>query len=266
MIIHTVLILGSLLMIFPFVWQVIMSLSTNAEVQSVPPTFWPEHLRFDNYAKVFEKLPFLHQLWVSVFVTFMRTVGQLILCSVAGYAFARLRFKGRGIIFGIVLMILMVPGQVYLIPQYQIIQDLNLLETPYGVALPGIFSAFGTFLMRQTFMSMPTELEESARIDGATTPRIFFSIMLPLAKPGLAAVTITTVLWSWNDLLWPLVITTQSTNMPLSVGIATLAGRTATDYSVMMAASTMAMAPILILFLLLQKQVIEGLAFSGLKG
>lgn len=263
---HIVLGLGSLVMIFPFVWQLIMSLSTNKEIQSVPPTFWPEVLQFGNYLEVFTKLPFLNQLWVSVLITVLRTVGQLVLCSLAGYAFARIQFRGRGIALGLVLLILMVPSQVYLIPQYQIIQGLDLLETPWGVALPGIFSAFGTFLMRQTFMSMPKSLEESARIDGASTPTIFFRIMLPLAKPGLTAVTIMTVLWSWNDLLWPLVVTTQSNNMPLSVGIATLAGRTSTDYSVMMAASTLAMAPVLILFLIMQRRVIEGLAFAGMKG
>ncbi len=263
---HIALCLASIVMVFPFIWQLIMSISTNFEIQAVPVRFFPETPQWHNYVDVFTKLPFLNQLGVSVLITVIRTLGQLILCSLAGYAFARLRFPFKGAILALILAILMVPGQVYLIPQYQIIQDLHLLETPWGVALPGIFSAFGTFLMRQSFMSLPRELEESARLDGASPFQTFWKVMLPLARPGLSAVAITTVLWSWNDLLWPLVVTTRETSMPLSAGIATLAGRTQVDYSVMMAASVMAMAPVLILFLLLQKRVVEGLAFSGMKG
>ncbi|MBS5245186.1 MAG: carbohydrate ABC transporter permease, partial [Actinomyces graevenitzii] len=172
----------------------------------------------------------------------------------------------RGILFGAVLLILMVPSQVYLIPQYQIVQGLGLLETPWGIVLPGLFSAFGTFLMRQTFLSLPREMEEAARLDGCSQWQIFTKVMLPLAAPGLSAVAITTVLWSWNDLLWPLIVTTREDKMPLSVGIATLAGEHSTDYSMMMAASIMSMAPIFILFFSMQRRVISGLASSGLKG
>lgn len=263
--VHVTLIIGSLLMVWPFIWQLIMSLSTNHEIQSVPPTFWPAEFQWRNYAEVFVKIPFLHELWFSIGITAIRTLGQLFLCSLAGYAFARMKFTGKGILLGIVLAILMVPGQAYLITQYRIIQGLGLLDSMWGVALPGIFSAFGTFLMRQFFLSLPASLEEAARLDGANPFQIFFKIMLPLAKPALSAVAITTILWSWNDLLWPLIVTTQAKSMPLTVGIATLAGRTATDYSVMMAASTLAMSPVLIAFLIMQKRVVEGLAFSGAK-
>lgn len=264
--VHIILCLGAVTMVFPFAWQLVMSLMTNAEIQSIPPTIWPAELRWSNYVEVFEKIPFMSQFWTSVLITVVRTVAQVVLCSLAGYAFARMKFTGKGLLLGVVLSILMVPTQVYLLPQYQIVQGLNLLETPWGIVLPGLFSAFGTFLMRQFFLGLPQELEESARLDGANPFQIFWLIMLPLAKPAISAVIITTVLWSWNDLLWPLIVTTQDTAMPLSVGIATFAGRTATDYSVMMAAATMAMAPILILFILLQRTVIEGLAHSGLKG
>lgn len=263
---HAVLVVASLVMVFPFVWQLLMSISTNFEIQAVPVRFFPEVPQWRNYVEVFTKLPFLSQLGASVLITVTRTLGQLVLCSLAGYAFARMRLPFKGALLALILAILMVPGQVYLIPQYQIIRDLNLLETPWGVALPGIFSAFGTFLMRQSFMSLPRELEESARLDGASPWQTFWQIMLPLARPGLSAVTITTVLWSWNDLLWPLIVTTRETSMPLSAGIATLAGRNQVDYSVMMAASALAMAPVLLLFLALQKRVVEGLAFSGMKG
>ncbi|MFF1633922.1 carbohydrate ABC transporter permease [Leifsonia sp. NPDC058248] len=263
---HVILIVASLLMIFPFVWQILMSLSTNAQVASVPPTIWPGTLHWENFEHVFEQLPFLSQLWVSVAVTVIRTVGQLLLCSMAGYAFARMEFPFKRTIFGLVLAILMVPPQVYLLPQYQIVQGLGWLNTIAGIAAPGIFSAFGTFLMRQFFMGLPDELSEAARLDGANHFQIFWKVMLPLAKPGLSALAIITVLASWNDLLWPLIVATDSTQMPLSAGIATLTSqRSIPDYPLLLAASLLAMAPVLILFLLMQRRVIDGIAFSGMK-
>ena len=262
---HLVLGLGALLMAFPFLWQIIMSLSTNTQVQSVTPVFWPGELQWRNYTEVFERLPFVQQFGNSVMVTVIRTVAQLLLCTMAGYAFARLRFRGRGILLAVVLSILMVPSQVYLLSQYQIIQNLGLLNSIGGLVLPGLFSAFGTFLMRTAFLAMPDELEEAARLDGANTFQIFWRIMLPLATPTMSVLAITTVLWSWNELLWPLVVSSYSTQMPLSAGLATLLSDRTTDYPVAMAASILAMAPVLIMFIILQRRVIDGLASSGLK-
>jgi multiple sugar transport system permease protein len=264
---RTHLLLGviAVIMVFPFLWQLVLSLSTNAQVMNATPTFWPGELQWVNYVTVFTKLPFLDQLGVSIGITVIRVLGQVILCSMAGYAFARMRFSGKGIILTVILSILMVPPQVYLIPQFQIIQQLGLLNTIIGIALPGIFSAFGVFLMRQVFLGMPLELEEAARLDGANPFQIFWKIMLPLATPGISALVIITTLWSWNDLLWPLVVTTYAEKMPLSAGLATLQGSITTDYTVMMAASAMAIAPVLILFIILQRRVVEGLAFSGSK-
>ena len=263
---HIVLTLGGLTMVFPFVWQVLMSLSTNAEIQAVPPQFLPASPQWGNYAEVLARIPFLSQFWTSFLITALRTGAQLILCSMAGYAFARMQFKGRNVLFGLLLAILMIPSQAFLITQYQIIKGLNLLETPWGIVLPGLFSAFGTFLMRQAFMSLPKELEEAARLDGCNPWQVFWKVMFPLVKPSLFAVAITTVLWSWNDLLWPLIVTTRESNMPLSAGIATVAGQHTSDWNLMMAASAMAMAPIFVLFFAMQRKVIEGLATSGLKG
>ena len=264
--VHVLLLLGGIVMIFPFAYQVLMSLSTNAEIQAVPPKFIPDKWQVKNYAEVFTRLPFLKQFGVSVTITVLRTVAQLILCAMGGYAFARMKFGGRSIIFGLVLAILMVPGQSCLLGQYQIIRDLGLLETPWGIVLPGFFSAFGIFLMRQSFMSVPVELEEAVRLDGCNPWQTFWRVMVPVVKPGLFAVMITTVLWSWNDLLWPLIVTTREESMPLSVGIATLAGQHSSEFALMMAASVMALAPIFLLFFSMQKKVIEGLASFGLKG
>ncbi|WP_104138195.1 carbohydrate ABC transporter permease [Cryobacterium sp. Y62] len=262
---HVLLGVIGFIMVFPFIWQLIISLSTNDQVMSVPPTFWPGELQWGNFVDVFTKLPFFDQFGVSVGITVIRVIGQVMLCSMAGYAFARMRFRGRGIFLGVILSILMVPPQVYLIPQFQIIQNLGLLNTILGIALPGIFSAFSVFLMRQIFLGLPLELEEAARLDGANPFQIFYKIMLPLATPGISALIIITTLWSWNDLLWPPVVTTYAEKMPLSAGLATLVGSITTDYPVMMAASVLAMAPVLILFIMLQRRVVEGLAFSGSK-
>lgn len=263
---YVVLTVGGLIMIFPFVWQLIMSLSTQAEVTGVPPSLLPASPQWGNFAAVFDLLPFVDQFLVSVGVTALRVIVQMILCAMAGYAFARMQFRGRGILFALLLSILMVPNQIYLIPQYSIIQGMGLLNTVLGIAMPGLFSAFGTFLLRQHFVALPAELEEAARLDGANPWQIFWRVMLPLSGPALASVAILTTIASWNDLLWPLVVSTYEDRMPLAVGLATLQGQHMTNYPVMMAASLLAMAPILILFLVLQRRVVEGLAHSGMKG
>ncbi|GAA2055140.1 carbohydrate ABC transporter permease [Leifsonia soli] len=263
---HIVLIIASLAMLFPFLWQIKLSVSSEADIMAVPPTFWPTSFEWQNFVEVFQRLPLLNQFWVSVAVTLLRTGAQIVLCSMAGYAFARMRFPLKGVLLGLILSILMVPGQVYLIPQYQIIQGFGLLDTIVGIALPGLFSAFGTFLMMQFFRSMPLELEQAARLDGCNSWQIFWRVMLPLAKPGIVSLAIITILSSWNDLLWPLVIASSPENMPLSVGLATLQGyRSSIHTGVLMAAALLAMAPVLVSFIILQRRVVEGIAFAGLK-
>ncbi|GAA1573949.1 carbohydrate ABC transporter permease [Kribbella sancticallisti] len=263
---HVVLVIGSLVMMFPFLWQLKMAFSSEAEIQSIPPDLLPEGLEWSNFSEVFQRLPFLDQFWVSVAVTVGRTVGQLLLCSMAGYAFARMSFRFKGILLALILSILMVPSQVYLIPQYQIVQQLGWLDSIQGIIAPGVFSAFGTFLMMQFFKSIPVELEEAARLDGCNPWQTFWKVVLPVAKPGLISLAIITVLASWADLLWPLVVTSSPEEMPLAVGLATLSGyQGSISPGVMMAAALMAMAPILILIVVLQRRVVEGIAFSGLK-
>lgn len=262
---YVLLTLGSLVTVFPFLYQVAMSLSTYAEITSTPPTFLPAAAQFSNYVKAFTAFPILAQMGSSVLVTVVRVAAHVILCSMAGYAFGRMQFRGRAIVFGALLSILMVPSQVYLLPQYTIIQDLGLLDSYAGLVLPGLFSAFGIFLMSQAFQAIPREIEEAARIDGASQPRMFLGIMLPLVAPSLSALVVTSTLFSWNELLWPLVVMSNPNRMPLSVGLANLQGLNFTDYGALMAASSMAMAPILIMFLVFQKRVINGLAAAELK-
>ena len=164
------------------------------------------------------------------------------------------------------LSVLMAPSQLFLIPQYQIMQSLGWLNTLQALIVPGMFSAFGTFLLRQFFLSLPRDIEEAARIDGANPLQIFWHVMLPLARPGLLALGLLTVLWSWNDLLWPLVVNTDPEAMTLSVGLASLQGEHLTDYPVLMAGSLMATLPVIALFVVLQRHLIQGIAFTGSRG
>ncbi|BDZ54646.1 carbohydrate ABC transporter permease [Agromyces marinus] len=264
--VHLLLGLGAVVMIFPFIWQTLTAFKTFQDSVQIPPVIIPDPWVFTNFAEVFDTMPFGQMFANSVLLTVGRTVGQVVLCTMAGYAFARIPFRGRNAVFVLFLSVLMVPSQLYLLPQFEIIQTLGWLNTLQALIVPGIFSAFGTFLMRQFFMSMPAELEEAARIDGANPWQTFWRVMVPLAKPGIVALTVFTVLWSWNDLLWPLVVTTDPTKMPLSVGLSQLVGLHGTDYPVLMAGALLATLPMLITFMILQKQFIQGIAFSGTKG
>ena len=263
---HILLSVGALVTVFPLLWQALTSFKTFGESTRVPPTIWPQHWEWSNYSKVLESIPFTQQFWNTVAMTGLRTVAQLVLCSMAAYAFARINFPGRNVIFLGFLAVLMVPSQLFLLPQYQIMQDLGWLNSLQALVVPGMFSAFGTFLLRQFFLGLPGELEEAARLDGANPFTIYWRIALPLARPGLLALGILTFLWSWNDLMWPMVANTDPEKMPLSVGLASLQGAHLTDYPVLMAGSLLATLPVIVVFVAMQRQFIQGIAFSGMKG
>ena len=263
---HLLLSLGAVIMVGPFAWEILTSFKTFAESIHVPPVVIPATIEWHNYREVFDSLPFSALFMNTVLMTIARTAGQVFLCSLAGYAFARLHFRGRTFFFGLFLSVMMVPPQMFLIPQYQIMQHLGLLNTIAALALPGMFSAFGTFLMRQFFMQLPLELEEAARLDGANPWQIYWRIMLPLSAPGMLALGLLVAIWSWNDLLWPLVVNTDPEKMPLSAGLASLQGEHLTNYPVLMAGALMASLPLIIAFIIFQRRLIEGIAFTGLKG
>jgi multiple sugar transport system permease protein len=261
---HMLLAGGALLMITPFAWQFLTSVNSLTNTTRIPPTLLPDW-RWDNYARVFDRIPLGDQFLNTVLMTAGRTLGQLLFCSMAAYAFARLRFPGRNILFGVFLSVLMVPPPLFVIPQYQIMAQLGWLNSLQALVLPGMFSAFGVFLLRQFFLSLPRELDEAARLDGASPGRIYMSIMLPLAKPGLLALGILTMLWSWSDLLWPLIVNTDPEKMPLSAGLASMQGQFYTDYPLLMAGSLLASLPVIAIFIVLQRQFVEGIALSGNK-
>lgn len=264
--IHLTLIIGAFIMAVPFLWMILTSIKTNAEATAIPPKIFPAIAQWKNYVEVFQKFPFMGYYWNTIVTTAAKTIGQLLFCSMAAYAFARIKFPGRDIIFILYLSVLMVPGQALLIPQYQIISNLGLLNTLTALILPGLFSAFGTFLLRQFFLSLPKEIEEAAKIDGCNHFQIYWRIMLPLARPGLIALAIFTIMWSWNDFLWPLIVNSSPSKMPLSAGLATLKGQHATDFPLLMAGTFLASWPLIVIFMFFQRTFVEGIALSGRQG
>ncbi|GAA1939226.1 carbohydrate ABC transporter permease [Kitasatospora viridis] len=261
--VHAVLIAGSVVMLGPFLWELVTALKPFSETTQLPPTLLPHHWQLSNFTTVFRSLPFGRMFLNTVLMTVGRTVCQVAFSAMAGYAFARMRFRGSAVLFALFLSVLMVPGLVFLIPQYLIIEQLGWLNTLQGLIVPMMCSAFGTFMMRQFFMSLPTDIEEAARLDGANPWQVFWRVVLPLARPGLLALTILTVLSSWNDLMYPLIVNTDPQKMTLSAGLASLQGEHFTDYSVLMAGSLMATAPMIVIFVLLQRHFIQSIAFSG---
>ncbi len=263
---HFILLAGVVLVATPFVWMIATSFKSFVESVQVPPTILPQSFQWTNYTEVFRSMNFSIYYGNTLFVTIGRTLGQLLVCSLAAYAFARLQFPFKNVLFLAVLSVLMVPSQVVLIPKFILMRELNWINTYMALIVPGVFSAFGTFLLRQFFMTIPKELEEAAKIDGCNTFRIYWRIFIPLSIPAMVSLIIFTVLSSWNDFLWPLVVTTTENMRVLSIGIASFQGEFRTNYPLLMSASVLGTLPILVMFMILQKSFIEGIAMSGIKG
>ncbi|EOS81162.1 multiple sugar transport system permease [Dorea sp. 5-2] len=264
--IHLALLLGIGITVFPFLWMVLTSFKTVGEAMQIPPTFFPKKFLTDAYSQIVSALPFARVYLNTIISTVVTTVVQVMFCSMAAYAFARIEFPFKNAIFVLILSVLMVPGQIFLIPQYQIIQKVGLLDTIPALFLPNLFSAFGTFLLRQFFLSLPKELEEAALLDGCNRYQIFWKIMLPLTKPGIVSLVIFTAKFAWNDFMWPLIVNTSPKMMTLGPALSTLQGQYTTKYPMQMAGAVMAVIPIIVLFFIFQKQFIEGVAQSGIKG
>lgn len=262
---HVILIIGAIIMVVPFIWMLSTSLKTFVEAMQVPPTIFPKEWKFSNYIKVFEKVDFLKYYGNTIFVAVVRTVLQVFLCSLAAYAFARLKFPGKNIIFIALLSVLMVPLQVIIIPNYALLTRFGWIDTFYALIVPGMFSAFGVFLLRQFFMGIPKELDEAATMDGCSFFGIYWRIILPNSKPALMALGIFTILNSWNDFLWPLIMTNSESMRVLSVGIASFQGQYGTDYPLLMAGAVLSTLPMLIMFIFLQKHLIAGISLGGVR-
>lgn len=250
-------------MVLPFVWMILTSFKTLAESTQMPPKIFPDQLMWNNYKEVLRILPFDRFYMNTVIMLVFRVLGSVLFSAMAAYAFARLKFPGKNFMFLLVLMQMMVPSQIFIIPQYILVQKMGLLNTVAALVVPGVVSAFGTFLLRQFFMGIPHELEEAAKLDGCNIGTTFFKIMLPLARSGLIALAIFTALFAFKDLMWPLIVNMSIDKMTLSAGLASLQGQFSTNYPQLMAGSLMAIWPMLLIFIVFQRKFIEGIATSG---
>lgn len=263
-IIYIVLIFGAIIMLVPFAWMILTSFKTVTEATQMNPfVIFPKEWLTDAFQVVFRKMDF-PRLYLN---TFLMVIGRII-CAVttatmAGYALGRLRFCGRTLCFAVVLFQMMVPTQVFIIPQYLMVSKLGLLNTTFSLVFPGLVTAFGTFLMRQAYLGLPKELEEAARLDGCNIFQTFLYVMAPLTKSSMVALGIFTALFGFKDLMWPLVANTEQSSMPLSAGLAKLQGQFSSNYPELMAASLIACIPMMIIYIIFQRQFIEGIATSG---
>ena len=264
--IHLFLIVFSITMLVPFLWMVLTAFKTQAESTSIDPfVFLPTTWSFESFTTVWTSYNFLYLYRNTLLMILFRVIGSVFFSATAAYAFARIEFPGRNVLFGLVLVTMMIPGQLFLIPQYEIVARLGAVDSLFALVLPGIVSAFGTFLLRQFFLGIPKELEEAAVLDGCSRWQIFWHVMLPLTRSGLIALSIFTALFAWKDLMWPLIVNTSLDKMPLASGLASLQGQYSTNFPQLMAGSMIAIWPMLILFVLFQKQFIQGVAGTGSK-
>jgi multiple sugar transport system permease protein len=252
----------------PFLWMVTTSLKSMSEVYTFPPTIIPHVFHWENYVQAWQALPFGTFFLNNAIVSLASTAGAIVTCSMAGYSFARLRYPGRDRIFLAYLGTIMIPFPVLMIPLFVVMRNLGLVDKLPGVFLPAMFSAWGTFLMRQFILTLPRELEEAARVDGASFYAIFWRIILPLIKPVTATLGIFTFLSSWNQFLWPLIIINSIDNKTLPLGLTMFQSQQLgrTPWDLIMASATFSIIPILIVFVLGQKYYVRGIALTGIKG
>jgi multiple sugar transport system permease protein len=262
---HLLLAPVAAIMLVPLIWMVIVSLETRQQATSFPPQLIPSSVHFSNYSDAWNAVPFAHFFVNSLLYSLATVAGNLLFCSLAAYAFARIRFFGREVLFVVLLATLMVPFQVILIPTFLIVKDLGLVDSLGGLIMPNLCSAFGIFMLRQFFRTLPIELEEAARIDGASRLGILFKIVLPLSLPALATLGIIQFLWSWNDFLWPLIIINTSSHAPLQLGLAMMQGAHFTEWNILMAGTVMSQVPMLLAFVFAQRWFVQSLAFTGIK-
>ena len=263
--IYVVLILGVVITLFPFIWMILSSFKDNIESIQIPPTIFPKNWVLDGYQRSIERnilTPYVNTIIVSVGITFL----QLLTASMAAYAFARINFPGRNLLFFFVLAMMMVPQNMTLIPKFKIVQALGGYDSLIGIIMPNFISINVTFFIRQNFLSFPSELEDAAKIDGCSHLRIFTQILLPLSTSILTAMGVMVLLWAWGDLLWPTIIVTKESLRTLSMYIAMCKGQYVTDYGFLMAASTLAVIPVVIVYAIFQKAFVASITTTGIKG
>lgn len=267
LLLYVVIVAMAAVTLVPFLWMLSTSLKTREQLYAFPPEWIPDPLTFESYRVLFDPLPFGTFFLNSLQVAVLATLGSLLACSLAAYAFARLRFPGRDVIFALLLTTMMIPAQVLLLPLFILYKNIGWLDTLYPLWVPAFFgSAFGTFLLRQFFMSLPSELTDAAKIDGCSHFGIYWRIVLPLAGPGLATLGIFTFMGSWNSFLVPLIVINKIALRTVPLGLAALQGSNEIRLNAVMAASTLSILPILIVFFFAQKYFVQGVVLTGIKG
>ena len=257
---------GVIAMIIPFVWMILGSFKTTTEIRQYPTEFLPRDPTLDNYMQLFGRLDFTTFFFNSFVVAVFVTLGNIVFSSMIGYALAKLEFRGKKLLFALVLGTLMVPGVVTFVPLFVLTANLGLVNSYPGLILPFLITPLGVFLMRQFMLSLPDDIIEAARIDGASEWRIFLRVIMPLCGPAVATLTILTFLGSWNNFLWPLVVATTEDMYTLPVALALYSvGQNAAQYGLMMAGAVVVVVPVLIVFLVLQRYFVQGIALTGIK-
>lgn len=264
--IHLALVIGAIATVIPLAWMLSASMMPTGEATAFPPRVIPSRITFEHYRDLFTRLDLGRSAFNSFVIATTVTLGALLICSMAGYAFAKVRFGGRDKLFSILVIGLAIPAQVAMLPLFLLLKTMGLVNTYLGAIIPGLATIYGIFLVRQFMLSIPDDLIAAARIDGASELRIYWSIILPLARPALATLAIFTFMSSWNDFMWPLVILTDDEKYTLPVALANLMGEHTQDLELMMAGSVITVLPVLILFFALQRQYIAGLTAGGVKG
>jgi carbohydrate ABC transporter membrane protein 2, CUT1 family (TC 3.A.1.1.-) len=263
-VVHLTLVLISITMLIPFLWMVLTAFKSITEATSVDPfIIFPKVWRTDAFKAVFANMDFLLLYRNTLLLIFFRVLCAVVTATMAGYAFARLRFPGRDLAFSLVLFQMMVPNQVFLIPQYLMVSKMGMLNTIFALVFPGLVTAFGTFLLRQGFMGLPKDLEEAARLDGCNIGQTFLFVMMPLMRSSMVALGIFTALFAYKDLMWPMIVNTDKDMLVLSSALAKMQGQYVVKFPELMAASLIACVPMIVLYILFQKQFIEGIATSG---
>ncbi|TBL79079.1 carbohydrate ABC transporter permease [Paenibacillus thalictri] len=263
---YLVLMFMTVIVAVPFLWMIGTSFKPQKQTFNYPPEWIPKPFTLDNFSRVWQEMPFGHFIWNTVFVTLVILVGQLLFSSMAAYSFSRLNYPGRETIFLIFIGSLMIPEIVTMIPQYLIMKQLSWLDTYKAIIVPQMFgNAFGVFMLRQYLLGIPKELDDAAKIDGSGIVRTFTTMILPLSKPILSTLAVFVLVKSWNNFLWPLVVTTSPKKYVLTIGLANLNGQYTADWSAIMAASFMALLPIIVLFVFFQRYFIQSIQMSGMK-
>jgi multiple sugar transport system permease protein len=263
---YALLIIGAIMAMLPMVWMVSASLMPSGEASTYPPHFFPSRPTLDHYRDLFIRLNLGRNLLNSAFVAFIVTFVSLLINSLAGYAFAKMRFKGRDRVFRILSAGLVLPTQVAMLPLFLLLKQMHLINTYWGVIIPGLASIFGIFLVRQYALSIPDEMLDAARVDGASEFRIFRSIVVPGIMPILATLSIWTFLATWNDFMWPLIVLSDSSHYTLPVALANLTGEHVQDTELMMAGSVLTVIPVMVVFLFLQRYYMQGVMAGSVKG